>query len=284
MSNSREDRNKIFSEGGQQHGIPTRNVLSEDFGWEIPVEAVPLPSNGILYPPGSPMHGKSTVNIKAMTAKEEDILSSRALAANGTVIIELLRSCIMDGDIRVEDLLVGDRNALMVAVRITGYGPEYNANSTCPKCLSVDLRTFNLADMPIKRLKISPVTEGQNCFEYKLPVTKKTVRFKFLTGKDNDLIEAESKKMAQLFPDDYIGSTVTRRLKFSVLSIDGIEDRNKISKFIESMPAMDSSRLRKYISENEPGIEMIGKLDCKACGRVSEVSLPMGSSFFWPKL
>ena len=284
MSDSRQDRNKIFSDGHPEGGIPTRNILSDDFGWQIPVEAVPLPSGGILYPPESPMYGKMTVNIKAMTAKEEDILSSRALIANGTVILELVRSCVMDGDVNAEDLLTGDRNALMVAIRITGYGPDYNVSATCPHCRSVDQHTFNLADMPIKRLKIEPVTQGQNCFEYRLPVTKKAVKFKFLTGRDNDLIEAEAKKMAQLFPDDYIGSTVTRRLKFSILSVDGIEDRNKISKFIESMPAMDSSKLRKYMSDNEPGIEMIGSLDCTACGKASEVSLPLGSNFFWPKL
>jgi hypothetical protein len=284
VSDSRHDRNKIFSEGSPHPGIPTRNVLSDDFGWEVPVESVPLPSNGVLYPPESTMHGKKTVNIKAMTAKEEDILSSRALISNGTVILELIRSCAVDADFHPENLLVGDRNALMVAIRITGYGPDYNVRSTCPVCRASDSYTFNLADMPIKRLKIDPVSDGVNCFEYMLPVTKKVVRFKFLTGRDNDLIEEESKKMSELFPDDYIGSTVTRRLKFSILSIDGIEDRNKIAKFVENMPALDSSKLRGYMSENEPGIEMTGKLDCKSCGKTSEVSLPLGASFFWPKL
>ena len=281
---SRQDRNKIFMEGGPEPGIPTRNVLEDDFGWQVPVEAVPLPSEGKIYPAESGMYGKKTVNIKAMTAKEEDILTSRALIANGTVILELIRSCIMDADIDVNDLLSGDRNALMIAIRITGYGPEYPVTATCPGCRKSDRPIFNLADLPIKRLKIDPVTPGENCFEYKLPVTKKTVHFKFLTGRDNDMIEAEADKMSKLFPDDHIGSSVTRRLKFCVVSIDGITDRNKIAKFIESMPAMDSSKLRAFMGQNEPGIEMVGKLNCTSCGRVSEVSLPLGASFFWPKI
>jgi len=281
---SRQDRNKIFMEGGSEPGIPTRNILEDDFGWQVPVEAVPLPSEGKIYPPDSNMHGKQTVNIKAMTAKEEDILSSRALIANGTVILELINSSIMDSDVNPNDLLSGDRNALMIAIRITGYGPEYPVNMTCPGCRKTDKHVFNLADLPIKRLTIDPVTPGDNCFEYKLPVTKKTVHFKFLTGRDNDMIEAEASKMAKLFPDDYVGSSVTRRLRFSVVSIDGITDRNKIAKFVENMPAMDSSKLRSYIKNNEPGIEMSGNLNCNSCGRVSEVSLPLGASFFWPRV
>tara|TARA_Y100001973_G_C5197188_1_gene335032 strand:+ start:1065 stop:1919 length:855 start_codon:yes stop_codon:yes gene_type:complete len=284
VSKNRSDRNRIFSESQEQQGIQRRNILEDDFGWEVPVESVPIPSQGKLYPPSSPMFGKERVNIKAMTAREEDILTSRALMVNGTVIEKLIESCVLDHDVNVNEMLTGDRSALMVAVRITGYGPNYTIKSNCPKCIRTDSYTFNLADLPIKRLKLDPVSPGENRFEFKLPVSKKIVHFKFLTGKDNDLIEAESKKMAELFPEDVVGSAVTRRLKFSILSIDGITDRNKLSRFIENMPAMDSKTLRTYIKKNEPGIEMVGRMTCNFCSKVSEVSLPLGASFFWPEL
>ena len=284
MSNSRHDRNKIFSSESGEPGIEKRDILLDDFGWEIPVESVPIPSQGKIYPPDSSLFGKERVNIKAMTAREEDILTSRALMANGTVVNELISACVTDSGVNVADMLSGDRTALMVAIRITGYGPDYKLRSSCPGCGKSDHYTFNLADMPIKRLEIDPITPGSNRFEYRLPVSKKTVHFKFLTGRDNDMIEEESESMRRLFPDDYIGSTVTRRLKFSVVSIDGIEDKNKTFKFIENMPAMDSKSLRTYIKKHEPGIDMVGKLSCKSCAKRSEVSLPIGASFFWPNI
>jgi len=283
VSDSRKERNKVFGGDNIDHNVPARNVMVDDFNWEVPVESVPVPSEGKVYPPDSPLHGRKTVNIKAMTAKEEDILSSRALIGSGTVILELLRSCIVDGDVSASDMLTGDRNALMVAVRITGYGHEYPVVATCPKCSNSDQHTFNLADMPIRRLSIDPVVPGDNCFEFLLPVTKKTVYFKFLTGRDNDIMEAEAEKMKRLFPESKIENNVTRRLRTSIISVDGVADRNKIAKFVENMPAMDSRKLRAYIENNEPGIEMSGKMNCNACGQESEVGVPLGASFFWPK-
>ena len=284
MSNSRHDRNKIFSSDSGETGIQKRDILLDDFGWEIPVESVPIPSKGKIYPSESSLSGRERINIKAMTAKEEDILTSRALMSSGTVIDELIKACVTDSDVDVSDMLSGDRTALMVAIRITGYGPDYKLRATCPGCGKSDQYTFNLADMPLKRLDIDPISPGSNRFEYKLPVSKKTVHFKFLTGRDNDLIDEEANNMSRLFPEDYIGSTVTRRLKFSVISIDGIEDKNKTFKFIENMPAMDSKSLRTYIKKYEPGIDMVGKLNCKSCAKRSEVSLPIGASFFWPNI
>lgn len=273
------DRSALFG-GAVPAGIQTKDVMKDDFGFEIPVESVPLPSNGTVYPPESPIHCKETVDIRAMTAREEDILTSRALIKKGTVITELIRSCLMDKRIQVQDMIAGDRNAIMIALRITGYGAEYNVEAECPNCSVRSKQDFDLGGMPIKRLEIEPVTKGQNIFEFKLPVTKKTVHFKFLTGKDEEeiaTIQERSKKQGAI-----ADNIVTTRLQYSIASIEGKTDRGMINAFIRNMPAKDSMSLRKYIEANEPGIEMKGEFDCSACGTQSEVRVPLGASFFWP--
>lgn len=263
-------------------GFSTRNVLRDDFGMEVPVESVPLPSEGKVYPPDSSAYSRETVEIKAMTAKEEDILTSRALIKKGTVISELIRSCLVDKSINVDSLIVGDRNALMTAIRVTGYGSEYKVEVTCPECSEKSTNAFSLGELPIKRLQINPVAPGENAFEFILPLTKKKVVFRFLTGKDElDInVEVERRKKAKLTSD--VDNLVTNRLVYSIVSVDGITDRNKISSFIRNMPARDSQALRKYMDENEPGIEMKSWMECPHCLESSEVNLPIGASFFWP--
>ncbi len=273
------ERSALFG-GAVPAGIQTKDVMRDDFGFEIPIESVPLPSNGLVYPSESSIHCKETVEIRAMTAREEDILTSRALIKKGTVITELIKSCLTDKRIQVNDMIVGDRNAIMVALRITGYGAEYAVEADCPKCSTRSKQEFNLADMPIKRLDIEPTAKGQNSFEFKLPVTKKTVHFKFLTGKDEEDISAiqeKSKKHGAI-----ADNLVTNRLQYSIISIEGKTDRGTINAFIRNMPARDSMSLRKYIEAHEPGIDMKGEFDCASCGEQSEVRVPLGASFFWP--
>src|SRR5690606_20745420 len=138
----------------------------------------------------SRLHGASTVEISPMTTREEDILTSQALLKKGTVITALIKSCLTDKSIDPGQLLVGDRNALMVAIRVTGYGHLYDAEVTCGACDTVTNQSFNLAEFPIKRLGIEPVEPGANLFEHQLPYTKKRVRFRFLTGADEEQILA----------------------------------------------------------------------------------------------
>jgi len=254
--------------------------MKADFGWEIPVESVPLPSNGLVYPANSSLHGAETVDIKAMTAKEEDILTSKAFLKKGTVITELIRSCLVDKSIDPRDLLTGDRNALMIAIRATGYGAEYDAEIECEECGAKTSRQFDLGALPIKKLTIEPVSQGENVFQFTLPATKKVVKFRFLTGRDEEEILAtgEKQKKAGLVND----SSVTTNLLYSIVSIDGIGERSKISQFVKMMPARDSLALRNYIRDNEPGVDMKQDSDCGACGHTEEVNMPLGVNFLWP--
>lgn len=271
--------NEVF-EGARQSMAPRRDVLKDDFGFEVPVQAVPLPSGGVIYPVDSPMHGKTEVSIKAMTAKEEDILTSRALIKKGTVITELLKSAIMEDGFDPDTMLSGDRNALMITLRATGYGSEYKCEVDCPACGVRSKQAFQLSELPLKELKIQPVAPGANLFETVLPVSKKTVRFKFLTGADEvemSILQERKKKQGVT-----VDNAVTTRLQYQIVSVDGISDRTKISFFVRAMPAGDSLHLRKFIDNNEPGIEMKSWMDCPSCFETSEVRLPLGATFFWP--
>jgi len=276
MSEDRSDRNSVFG------SIPQVSTARTDMGNDIPLEIVPLPSGGKVYSVDSPLHGRETLEIKPMTAREEDILTSRALIKKGTVINELVKSCVADKGIDVSDLILGDRAALMVAIRITGYGPEYNGELTCTSCDEKFSHTFRLDDLPIKTLDIKPVEEGKNEFPFVLPLSKKTVHFKFLTGHDEADITAtsENKKKKNLKGD--IDDLVTSRLNYSVVAVDGLKSKADIVKFVNNMRAMDARALREYMDEKEPGMEMRQVADCPHCGHSEEVTVPMGANFFWP--
>ena len=281
----RGDKNSVFGGqgpmGGAPAGVMTRDVMKDDFGFEVPVESVPLPTHGLVYPSDSPLHMSETVDIRAMTAREEDILTSRALIKKGTVITNLLQSCVVDKRIEVQKMLSGDRNAMMIALRITGYGAEYSTEIDCPACGDRSKHEFDLSSLAIKDLQIQPLEQGMNLFEFKLPVTKKTVQFKFLTGADEEeiMVIQERKKKTGSQAD----SLVTTRLQFSIVSVDGKTDRNLISSFIRSMPARDSMALRQFIDKNEPGVDMKTFMQCDSCGETSEVRMPLGAGFFWPE-
>jgi hypothetical protein len=285
----REQRNAVFSAagGGLPAGVDPRmptmtaaEKVKAEFGLDVPLELVPLPSSGKVYPMGSSLHGCDAVEIRPMTAREEDILTSRALLKKGTVITELIKSCLTDKSVNPNELLGGDRNALMVAIRITGYGPEYKAEIECAECNVKTGHDFNLAELPIRRLELEPVATGLNLFHFTLPFSKKTVKFRFLTGRDEEEIMALAEKQKKLGLGGE--SSVTTNLIHSIVSIDGVEDRMKINNFIKNMPARDSLALRNYIKDHEPGVIMKQETSCPSCGHAEEVNMPLGASFLWP--
>jgi len=278
---TRAEKNEVFTAAdAARAGFQVRNVMKDDFNFEVPVESVPLPSMGVVYGSDSPLFRQETVDIKAMTAKEEDILTSRSLIKKGTVITHLLKSCMINKTVDPDDMLTGDRNALMTAIRITGYGSDYNVEVDCPACGERSKQAFDLASLPIKRLSVHPIAEGSNLFDFTLPVTKKKVRFKFLTGADEaELAVMQERKKKQGMASDNL---VTQRLMFAIQSIDGITDKSKIANFCRNMPARDSLELRRHIDSNEPGIEMKSWMDCPSCLEHTEVRLPIGAAFFWP--
>jgi hypothetical protein len=253
---------------------------SSGFDFELPTETVPLPTKGLIYPANHALHKKESADIRCMTAKDEDILTSRALIRKGTVIDVLIKNCLIDKTIDVRNLTSGDRNALMIGLRITGYGQDYTIEVDCPGCNNRQKHSFDLSNLPIKRLKIKPLEEFQNKFSFTLPKMNKEVTFRFLTGNDETELTKTFDRARKV---SEVESVVTTRLAHSIVSIDGNTNRSFISKVVRNMPALDSLALRQFIEENEPGIQMDGEITCVNCGWDGEVEIPIGVEFFWPQ-
>ena len=262
------------------NGIPQNNVMKDDFNWEVPVESIPLPTRGIIYSPDSLLFNTETLQIKAMTAKEEDILTSQAFIKENIVVEKLIASCLIEKSIDVNQMITGDRNALMVSIRVTGYGADYNISHSCGNCGHNNNINVDLSKLAIKRLKTAPIEEGKNIFEYTLPVTKKVVRYKFLTGYDQKEIAITEKRLKKA--GVAYDNTVTSFLENTILAVDGVTDKNKIKHFVINMPALDSRSLRQHIRQSEPGIDMTWNYDCSDCNHSNDIALPITSEFFWP--
>ena len=237
-------------------------------------EIIDLPSKGKLYSEESPLKdGK--IEIKYMTAKEEDILTSANLVKKGIVIDRLLDSLILTPNVRGDDLLIGDKNALMVAARILAYGPEYACELTDPDTGEKQDYTFNLADCPFKHVE-DGVTE--NLFDFTLPISKKKIKFSLLTGKDERLITEDLK--ASKKTGTGISPELTTRFRYIIKEVEGDNSSTVINNIAQNILARDSIALREEIARVQPDIEL--KQDVEIGGETVEVDIPMTVTFFWP--
>jgi len=242
---------------------------------KFPGEVVDLPSGGLIYPENSPLHS-GKLEIKYMTAREEDILTSQNLIKKGVVIDKLLDSLILTEGIKSNDLLIGDKNAIMVAVRILAYGPEYTVDIVDPNSDDKIKHTFNLADCPFKKLP-EDVDYSVNEFDLELPVSKINIKFKLLTGKDETQMEQELKASSK------IGSSteITTRLKHLITSVDGETKKAEINKFVNDMLSRDSFALRQEVLRISPDIMLTQEIEIG--GELVEVDIPLTVNFFWPE-
>lgn len=246
-----------------------------------PASNVKLPSRGKVYPPESPLYLCESLDVKSMTAREEDILASPALIKKGTALSVLMKACITSKVVDPDQLLVGDRNAIMNAIRVSAYGPEYDASVTCPACGDESKATFDLSRIPLKMLDVDPSAgPGSNAFDMHLPVCKKTVVFRLLSGNDVRELDKDMERIKKA--NNGAEQSVTLRLISQIVSVEGETDRAKIVRFIQNMPAKDSRDLRAYMDEIAPGVEMEQEFSCAKCGEESKVDIPMGTEFFWP--
>jgi len=241
---------------------------------KFPSEVIDLPSGGKLYPKEHPC-SDGKIEIKYMTAREEDILTSQNLIKKGVVIDKLLDSLILTQGVSQEDLILGDKNAVMVAARILAYGPEYVCDIPNPEGGTVT-KTFNLADCPFKTL---PKDIKENKFEVNLPISKKKVTFKLLTGKDETIINEELKSSKKLGSE--VSPELTTRLRHTITSVDGDESQAIINNFVTNLLARDSMFLRKQIKNITPDIELAQEIEIG--GETVKVNIPMTVGFFWPE-
>ena len=241
--------------------------------YKFPTEMVELPSKGYFYYDGHPL-SSGKVEVKYMTAKEEDILTSQNLIQQGTVIDKLLESLIVDKSNKLEDLLIGDKNAIMVAARILGYGKNYEFTYDGEEH-KVDLSTLNPID-----LDFSKFTKGKNEFNFKLPNSEREIVFKLLTQKDEN--EVDSELVARKKLNKHQSTELTTRMKKMILSVDGNSDRTFINNFIDNeFLSIDSLAFRQYLAEITPDVDMNTTV-VNSAGEEIEVTIPVTLRFFWP--
>lgn len=263
--------------------LPSNDGPEEDIS-KFHTEIVSLPSSGVLYDPGSAL-SKGTLNMKYMTAKEEDILTSQNLIKNGVVIDKLLQALILD-KIKYDDLLIGDKNAILIAARILAYGKDYDVEATCPKCSAKSNHTIDLASFEEQTLAKGSYTPGVNEFWFDLPASKKKVSFKCLTSGDEKAIEHELKGLKKISKISGVDPEMTTRLKYIITSVDGNTDVNFIRNFIDrELLSRDSLALRRYINTITPDIKMEFVFECPSCNYEDlSMAMPMEVGFFWPRV
>lgn len=244
---------------------------------------VNLPSKGYFYPAGSPL-SSGTIEIYQVTAKHEDILSNSNYLKKGVVLDEFLKSLIATPNVSINDLLIGDKNALFIASRKSAYGEVYTTKIKCPECNTESNVDINLDELIEKPFKLESYTKGENKFTFVLPTSKKTVVWSFMTHKDEADIDQELKALSKLG----VNSTppeITTRLKYAIKAVDGDTDKVKIKNFVDTaLTARDSMALRRHIREVTPDLDMTFNFICPECGHQLKMSVPLGASFFWPNL
>lgn len=248
---------------------------------KYPTEIVDLPSGGYFYPENHPL-SSGKVELKMMTAKEEDILTNSNLIKSGIVLDRLLESVLINKNIKPSDFFVGDKNAIFIALRRLAYGDNYGPLSIkCNSCKEDNREVeVNLGEIKTKEYDFSKLTPHDNKFEYTLPFSKKVVIFKLLTSKEESDIENEIKVATKL---KLASSELTTRLKHTLYSVDNNTDPAYIRKFIENeLLSKDSFALRKYMREVTPNIDLTFNFTCTQCGAEERIGLPLTATFFWP--
>ena len=246
--------------------------------FKFPTEIVELPSKGLLYPEDNPL-SSGKVEIKYMTAREEDILTNQNYIKNGTVINKLLQSLIVT-PCDYNDLLIGDKNSLLIAARILGYGSDYTFNFRDPSTGEEEEVTVDLTELDDKELDESLMKDGKNEFEFQLPHSKIPITFKMLTHGDEEKITKELKGLKKI--NKFTSAELTTRLKHMILSVNGDYEKKTIREFVDSQfLARDARELRNYIRKIQPSVDLSYDYEDQR-GNITTIDIPVGINFFWP--
>ena len=235
----------------------------------FPTEIIDLPSKGLLYPKENPL-SSGKVEMRYMSAREEDILTNQSYIQKGTVLDKLLESLIVNKDIKVKDIIVGDKNALLIAARILGYGKEYTFT------YKDEEQAVDLSLLENKPFDESLITKGVNEFSFTLPASGANITFKILNGEDENNIDREIEGLKKINKNS--SSELTTRLKYIITSINGSREKKDIRDFVDNhLLARDSRELRQYIKKVQPDVDMT-----VTTKNGVEVALPIALNFFWP--
>jgi hypothetical protein len=246
--------------------------------YDFPTEIISLPSKGLCYTESSPL-AKGEVTIKLLTAKEEDILTSPNLIKKNLVIEKLLESILVEPGVKVDDLLLGDKNAVLIAARMLAYGPEYKIKVTDKEYNDEIDWTVDLSVIKIKEIDYS-LLNRKNEFSFTLPNSKVPVKFKLLTHGDENIINKDVEAAEKLTKQS---NEITARYRRVLVEVDGNRDVGYISNFVSNrLQARDSKELRKYIASVTPDLDFKFEYTSPYTGETEALPIPFGSDFFYP--
>lgn len=246
---------------------------------KFPTEVIDLPSKGWFYDPKGPLAG-GQVELKYMTAREEDILTSLNLIQKGVVLDRLLRAVVVTPKVNIDDLLVGDKNGILLASRVLAYGKDYPSTIKCRACGVVNHAVIDLTQLEEKDVA-EPEEKGQNEFEFVLPKLKIPVTFKALTHGDDANISIEVEAQKKISGE--IEYTQSTRLKYMIVAIDGNSEESVIREFVDNeLISRDARALRAEYSRVVPDVDLTFEFTCTDCEDKRRISVPVGIDFFWP--
>jgi hypothetical protein len=246
--------------------------------YDFPTEVISLPSQGLCYPESNPL-SSGQIEIKYMTAREEEILTSQNLIKKGVVLDKLFESIIVDSKINVDDILLGDKNAIMLATRILGYGPEYNIQLTNDMDEKEDI-VVDLSKVQVKEVDTTLLNREN---KYKFTTSNgNQLEFRLLTHGDEKKIDADIKSLQRL-NKGALGAELTTRYRYMIISVNGKTDTGAITNFINNQfLTRDTKVFREYIKKIQPDIKMEFEYEDPKTGEMEVRSIPMGVGFFWP--
>ena len=285
----KDEENKVNEEqglspeeiAGIERAQQLGNVANQASAFRVPTEFVPIPSFGLVYHPNSPLYNIKEIEVRFMTAADEDILTSRSLLRSGKAIDAVLQSCIIDKRINAEELLSGDKNALITFLRVSGYGPDYKVEIDCPSCAETSKYEFDLSKLTMKFLDIEPTAAGENKFNFLLP-SGVEVDFKLLNSAEDAKITEEQDKLKRT-TNSLLERNVTTKYKHQIIAVNGNEEQITINNFVDTMNLRDSRAFRTFLEELEPDVNMEQDFKCRMCGHTEEVEIPVTTGFFWPE-
>lgn len=281
MSRNNPERLGALSQDG---GGPAIAQSNSPLSFATPTMFVDLPSKGQFYPEDHPLHEVDQIEIRFMTAKEEDILTSPSLLKKGIAIDRMLENIIIDKRIKLTDMLIGDKNALIIAARISGFGEDYAVDITCPSCTESSSYEFNLEELEtngwdgyeIEGDDIKRTSNGR--FSVTVPKTKALVEMRLLSGADEKyLTKLAANKKKKKLPE----TMLTDQMKRVITSVNGEENSVTVASFVDNAPSIDSRYLRGVYKRAVPNIDMKQVYTCQNCGFETEMEVPLTAKFFW---
>ena len=268
----------------------TDDKIANIFDFVNPTTFVSLPSKGKLYSEDHPLFGKEEIEIKQMTAKQEDILTSKNLLKKGIAIDRFIQSMLVDQTLDIDSLLLGDKGAILVAARVDGYGPDYTTSVTCPSCSNTTDYTFDLEEQQEEMLSDSSEVLSSELPENVTRTQEGTFMLSLDAGFDVEvrpLYSSDEKRLVKTMANRQKAklqdSAVTDQLKTMIVSIAGYDDRPTVNKAVDLMPIRAVREIREIYQKIIPSVDLKRSFSCDACDAETMLEVPLTAEFFWPK-